>query len=111
LIFRRARPVYNHNFSNLLYGLRPRRFADDCKEIGACRAVVAERADLDQLVTFEVCVHFADHLGRNAGVPDDHYGFEMVSSCAQSATLAGSQFRHVLLADMDVLREDGAHEL
>ena len=52
--------------------------------IGARRAVVAERADLDELMTFEACVDFANDLGREASVPDDHDGFEVVSSCAQS---------------------------
>lgn len=79
----------------MLHGNSVERRADGLDHRGACSAVIAEYANLDQLVAFQVDVDFTQYRRRQTGITDQHHGLQMMRPGFQRAALCRSQSGHV----------------
>jgi len=56
--------------------------------------VVAEHANFDEFVAFEVGINFASYRRCQSRISDHYDGLQVVGTGAQCATLGGCQIRH-----------------
>ena len=71
----------------MLHRRRVQRAADPGQKLLACVPVVAEHADLDELMREEVDVDFVQHGGGEPLVADGDDGMQRVRARAMSAAL------------------------
>jgi hypothetical protein len=78
----------------VLHGRRIDGCADRLEERAARLAIVAEHADLDELVGAQRAVDLVHHRGRQALLPDRDDGIEVVRAGTQGAARGGVERRH-----------------
>lgn len=62
----------------MLHGNGIERRADGLDHCGACGAVIAKHADLDQFMAFQIDVDFTEHCRRQSGITDQDHRLQMM---------------------------------
>lgn len=89
-----ARPVNDQNFSDMLNQGSVEFCADVIDHGGACGAIIAKNADLDQLMAFKADIDFMQNRRREAGVADHDYGIQGMGPRLEFAALCGIKSDH-----------------